>query len=216
VLPLGAQVRLVTGNSEAPDSSQNTMAARRRRAAARILGPVLSHPAGDGPLVTLHRAASRALQPVVQPVAQQLPDVAAMVADPGQPLDHGRHTLKGPVVAVEAVRAGTLAQGLVDGVQLLVVKARGVASGTGAAQRLQPTLAPSGVPSADVLAGDPEGAGDLCLGAAGGKQGPGLHADGFERLAVAQTAGVAAISGWSHPARLPAPPEPVIRRSELL
>jgi hypothetical protein len=30
------QVRRVTGNSEAPDSSQNTIAARRLRAAARI------------------------------------------------------------------------------------------------------------------------------------------------------------------------------------
>jgi hypothetical protein len=70
-------------------------------------------------------------------------------------------------------------------VQLLVVKARGVASGTGAAQRLQPPGTPQRVPSADVLAGDPEGAGDFCLGVAGGKQRPGLHADAFEGLAVA-------------------------------
>jgi hypothetical protein len=33
---------------------------------------------------------------------------------------------------------------------------------------------------------------------AGGKQRPGLPADAFERLAVAQTAGVAAVGGWSH------------------
>jgi hypothetical protein len=38
---------------------------------------------------------------------------------------------------------------------------------------------------------------------AGGKQRPGLHADIFERLAVTQATGVAAISGWSHPAMLP-------------
>src|SRR6266536_4846880 len=37
VRPRGAQVRRVTGNSEAPDSSQNTMAARRRRALRRML-----------------------------------------------------------------------------------------------------------------------------------------------------------------------------------
>src|ERR671919_1023941 len=119
VWPRGAQVRRVTGSSEAPDSSQNTMAARRRRALRRILGPVLGHPTRDGSLVTLHRAAGGTQQAVVQPVAQQLPHVAAMVADPGQPLDHGGHSVEGPVVGVEAVRPGTLAQGLVDGVQLL-------------------------------------------------------------------------------------------------
>jgi hypothetical protein len=45
--------------------------------------------------------------------------------------------------------------------------------------------------------------GDLGLGAAGGEQLAGLHADAFERLAVAQTAGVAAVGGWFHPAMLP-------------
>jgi hypothetical protein len=97
----------------AHDSSQNTITALRLRAAARILGPVLSHPAGDGLLVTLDGAASRALQPVVQAVAQ-LPDVTAMVGDAGEPFDHGGHTLKGPVVVVVAVRAGTLPERLVD------------------------------------------------------------------------------------------------------
>jgi hypothetical protein len=56
------------------------------------------------------------------------------------------------------------------------------------------------------LPGHAEGAGDLGLGVAGGKQLAGLHADTFERLAVAQTAGVAAVGGWSHPAILPGPP----------
>jgi hypothetical protein len=60
------------------------------------------------------------------------------------------------------------------------------------------------VPAADVLAGDAELAGDIGLGVTGGKQRPGLHADGFEGLAVARTAGVAAVGGWSRPARLPA------------
>src|SRR5829696_2824315 len=119
VCPRGAQVRRVTGSSEAPDSSQNTITARRRRALRRILGPVLSHPAGNRPLVTLDRAASRALEPVTQAAAQQLPDMAAVVGDPGEPLDHAGDALKGPMVGVEAVRAGTPAQRLVDQVQLL-------------------------------------------------------------------------------------------------
>jgi hypothetical protein len=116
--PRGALVRRTAGSSDTPDPSQNTMAARRRRAPARILGPVLSHPTGDRPLVTLDGAAGGPLQPVVQPVAQQLPDVAAMVGDPGQPLDHGGDAVKDPVVGVEAVRAGALPQRLVDGGQL--------------------------------------------------------------------------------------------------
>jgi hypothetical protein len=51
---------------------------------------------------------------------------------------------------------------------------------------------------------------------AGSKQRAGLHADVFERLAVAQAAGVASVGGWSHPAMLPEQPHPVIGRSELL
>jgi hypothetical protein len=53
------------------------------------------------------------------------------------------------------------------------------------------------------LAGDAELVGDLGLGVAGSEQRAGLHADLFEGLAVARTAGVAAVGGWSHPAMLP-------------
>src|SRR5215207_6543144 len=123
VWPRGAQVRRVTGSSEAPLSSQNTITARRRRALRQILRPVLGHPAGDGLLVTLHRAAGGTLQPPAQ-AAQQLPGVAGMVAGPGEPLDHGGDALKGPVVGVEAAGAGALAQRGIQVVELLVVKAR--------------------------------------------------------------------------------------------
>jgi hypothetical protein len=63
VWPRGAQLRRRTGSSETPDSSQNTTTARRRRALRQTLRPVLGHPAGDGLLVTLDRAAGGALQP---------------------------------------------------------------------------------------------------------------------------------------------------------
>src|ERR671937_1993975 len=88
VCPRGAQVRRVTGSSEAPLSSQNTITARRRRALRQILRPVLSHPAGDRLLVTLDGAAGGALQPPTH-TAQQLPGVAGMVAVTGPLLDHG-------------------------------------------------------------------------------------------------------------------------------
>src|SRR5687767_11046754 len=87
VWPTGAQVRRVTGSSDAPDSSQNTITARRRRARARMLGPVLGHPTGDGLLVTLDGAAGGALQAPAHALAQQLPGVAGMVGDPRQLLD---------------------------------------------------------------------------------------------------------------------------------
>src|SRR5215211_1774215 len=203
VCPRGAQVRRVTGSSDAPDSSQNTMTARRRRALARILGPVLGHPAGDGLLVALHRAAGRALQAVVQPVAQQLPDVPGMVGDAGQLLDHRGDAGQRPVIGGEAVHADALAEYLVNGGKLGVGQTRGGSGGAGAAQRLLPALAPAGMPAADDLPGHPQLVSDLGLGAAGGKQHGGLHADAFKRLAVTQTAGVAAVGTWSHAAMLP-------------
>jgi hypothetical protein len=57
---------------------------------------------------------------------------------------------------------------------------------------------------------------DLGLRAAGGKQRAGLETDTFKGLAVTQTAGVAAVGGWSHAAMLPDNPGHVIGRSEPL
>jgi hypothetical protein len=164
VWPTGAQVRRTTGSSETPDSSQNTTTARRRRALRQSLRPVLGHPTGDGLLVALDRATGGALQSVVQAAAQQLPDVAGMVADPGQPLDHAGDAGQGPVVGVEAVRApwrrawSMAASWASD--------RRGACPvGAGAAQRVQAATAPAGVPAADVLAGPAKVVGDLGLGA---------------------------------------------------
>src|SRR4029450_6310043 len=159
VWPRGAQVRRVTGSSEAPDSSQNTITARRRRALRQILRPVLGHPTGDGLLVAREGAAGGALQPPAH-AAQQLPGMAAMVGDAGEPLDHGGDALKGPVVGVEAMGAGALAQRLADGGTLGLRQARVRPGGTAACQLVQPARLPTDVPAADVLAGHPEGAGD--------------------------------------------------------
>jgi hypothetical protein len=132
--------------------------------------------------------------------------MAGMVAGPGGLLDHGGDARQGPVVGVEAVGAGALAQRGVQVVELLVGQARVRPGGAAACQRLQAALVPAGMPAADVLAGHTELVGDLGLGAAGGKQRPGLHADVLERLAVAQAAGVAAVGSWSHTAMLPGQP----------
>ena len=128
----------VTGSSEAPDSSQNTITARRRRALARILWAVLSDPAGDGLLVALDRAAGGALQPPA--MRRSSFQGGRMVAGPGQLFDHGGDAGQGPVVAVEAMGAGALAQGRVDDGTLGVRQARVRPGGTAASAR-QATLA---------------------------------------------------------------------------
>src|SRR5215217_6911408 len=205
VTPRGAQVRRVTGSSEAPDSSQNTICALRRRAFLPDPWPISLHPAGDRLLVALDGPAGGTLQPPAQPAAQQLPDVPGMIGDPGLLLDHARDPGQGPVVGVKPVHAGALPERLPDGIKLGLRQSRGMSGRAGAAQPVQPAGAPLGVPAADVLAGDAELVGDLGLGAAGGEQLTGLQTDSFKRLAVAQTPGVAAVGGWSHPAMLPGP-----------
>jgi hypothetical protein len=74
------------------------------------------------------------------------------------------------------------------------------------------TRAPAGVPAADVLPRDTELVADLGLRAAGGEQLAGLETDTFKGLAVAQTAGVAAVGGWSHAAMLPGQPRSCHRK----
>jgi hypothetical protein len=77
-----------------------------------------------------------------------------MVGNPRELLDHGGDAVKGPVVGVEAVGAGTLAQRLIDGGELLLGQAWGGSGGAGAAQRVLPASSPAGVPAADVLPPD--------------------------------------------------------------
>jgi hypothetical protein len=94
VRPRGAEVRRVTGNSEAPPSSQNTMAARGRLAFARILGPSPRPPSGRSPARCARWHGGRDAAAAVHAVAQRLPDVAGMAADPGEPLDHRGDTVR--------------------------------------------------------------------------------------------------------------------------
>src|SRR5829696_2072237 len=212
VIPRGAQVRRVTGSRETPDSSQKTMTALRRRAFLPDPRPVALHPPLDGSLVALDGPTGGALQPPAQPAAQQLPHMTGVVGDPGDLLDHRGDALKGPVVGVEAVRLGALSERLADRLKLSIGQARSVPGRSGTAQRLRPARAPAPMPAADVLPRDTESAGDLGLGAAGGEQLAGLETDTFEGLAVTQTTGVAAVSGWSHAAMLPGQPRSCHRK----
>src|SRR5215207_10197355 len=212
VIPRGAQVRRVTGSRETPYSSQKTMTALRRRAFLPDPRPVALHPPLDGSLVALDGPTGGALQPPAQPAAQQLPHMTGVVGDPGDLLDHRSDALKGPVVGVEAVRLGALSERLTDRLKLSIGQARSVPGRSGTAQRLRPARAPAPMPAADVLPRDTESAGDLGLGAAGGEQLAGLETDTFEGLAVTQTTGVAAVSGWSHAAMLPGQPRSCHRK----
>src|SRR6266511_422284 len=134
-----------------------------------------------------------------------------MVADPGGLLDHDSDAGQGPVVGVEAVRTGALAQRLLDAMAVSWAGDRRECGPVGPALRSasSPPWRQRACQRADVLAGNAKRADDIGLGVAGGKQRTGLHADAFERLAVAQAAGVAAVGGWSHTAMLPGQPRSV-------
>src|SRR5215207_6239817 len=73
-------------------------------------------------------------------------------------------------------------------------------------------LQPPAQPAAQQLQHMTGVAGDPGLGAAGGEQLAGLETDTFEGLAVTQTTGVAAVSGWSHAAMLPGQPRSCHRK----
>jgi hypothetical protein len=100
------------------------------------------------------------------------------------------------VIGVEPVHSGASPERLLEVGKLGVGQARGVPGRAGATQRIPPAHAPAGVPAAGVLAGDAELVSDLSLGAAGGKQCAGLQTDSFQRLAVTQTTGAAAVGCW--------------------
>src|SRR5581483_4251423 len=101
----------------------------RRRAtragAARFFyrRPALPDPLPNRPLVPFARPARRPRQRPVQP-AQEVPDVARVIADTRHPLDDRRHAGQRPEVGAEAVSVGTTAQGRVDLGELPGVQSR--------------------------------------------------------------------------------------------
>jgi hypothetical protein len=130
----------------------------------------MGHPAGNRLLVAPAGSPLGPLQGPAQPLTQDHPDMAGVMADPGQLGDDHRHPLQGPQVGIEPVRAGALQQRLLDAGQ---VDRRQLWVGAGrapAAQGLHPALLEAGVPDMGALAGHAELVDDLGLGAALGEQ----------------------------------------------
>jgi hypothetical protein len=173
VCPLGAQVRRVGGRSDTPDSSRKQIQAPRLSAPLDP-GPLLGAPAGDLGLVALAGAAGGPLQAPAEPT-QQAPHVPGMEADAGELLDHRCDPGQRPQLGVEPERLWSLAQRLLDRVQLHRRQPRAAPRPACAAQRRRATLTPAAIPDTGRLGGDPEGAGNLGLGGAVGE-----HAGGFQ------------------------------------
>src|SRR5207244_5940920 len=141
VWPLGAQVARTDGSKETPESSSNTISACW---AVRFfqLWPALVDPALDGFLVAFDCAPSRPLPAPAQLVAQDVPDVAGVIRDAGDPLDDLGHTRQGPHIGRITVGFGTFGQRLCHPGQLRLGQP-GVWSHTASrAQCRSATLAP--------------------------------------------------------------------------
>jgi len=163
-LPLGAQVRRTGGVRLIPDSSQKTIHAP---GAGRVfyLGPAGLHPAGNRFLVPLRRPAGRTLEGPVHG-AQDLPDVADVVAHAGDLLDHDRDSLQGPQIGGKSVGEGPFQQSPIEAAPLRLREAGASSRPARTGQALGPGRTPRLVPAAHAGAGDPERPDHLGLGLA--------------------------------------------------
>ena len=163
-MPLGAQVRRTGGVRLIPDSSQKTIHAPRRRAFF-YLGPAGLHPAGNRLLVPLRRPAGRTLEAPVHG-AQDLPDMADVVAHAGDALDDDRDSFERPQIGGKSVGEGPFQQSPIEAAPLRLREAGTPPRPPGAGQALGPSLSPRLVPAAHAGAGDPERPDHLGLGLA--------------------------------------------------
>src|SRR6266568_2490623 len=161
VWPLGAQVARTGGSSETPDSSSNTISAFWRRPLFPFR-PALLDPALDGCIVAFDCPPSRPLPAPAQLVAQDVPDVAGVVADPGQPLDHLGHARQGPHIGRVAVGFGTFGQRFRHLRQLSVGELRRSSPRSRRAQCCSPTLAPALAPLRYALMRNADSTRNLC------------------------------------------------------
>jgi hypothetical protein len=86
-----------------------------------------------------------------------------MMARPAEALEHDRHALAGPQVAVEPVRQRALQQRPLKLAASAGIQLGSPVGAAGGAQRIAATLLPLAVPAVGVLAGGAEPVGDLGL-----------------------------------------------------
>jgi hypothetical protein len=165
----------------------------------------------DGLLIALDGAAHRSLHTPPQPLMQHRPQLPQVVAHPGQPLHHGRDTPQRPHISGEPVRAGALAQRLLDAFQIRIRQPGLDPSRPLAGQRPVATVLPSGMPAARALLGYSQPAGDLGSRHAQGEQLGRLQAAGLPASSLRAGTGAGgrrvgtSDQGW-HPQILPANP----------
>ena len=107
-----------------------------------------------------------------------------VMAHPGDTPDDHCDAVKSPQVGVEAVGLGPLQQGLLSLLELGIGQLGGAARCATAMQAGGAVGLPAGMPAADGLAGDAQGAGDFSLVDVLGEQFGGIQAAFLERLPV--------------------------------
>ncbi len=115
--------------------------------------------------------------------------MAGMIRHAREPLDHGRDPRQGPEVRRKPVRAGALAERVIDARQLRRRQFRLPPRSSRAAQPGAPPTSPSLIPPADALPAYPQGAGNVGHDLASRKQ--------ARRPSAAQFQGVE-VSAWRH------------------
>ncbi len=115
--------------------------------------------------------------------------MAGMIGHARESLDHRRDPRQGPEVRRKPVRAGALAERVIDARQLRRRQLRLPPRSPRTAQRGAPSTSPCLIPPADALPAHPQGAGDAGHDLAGRKQ--------ARRPSAAQFQGVE-VSAWRH------------------
>src|SRR5438046_9517120 len=135
-------------------------------------------------LVPLLRGLGATLQRRVER-AQEAPDMPRVILPPGHALDHQCDARQGPETGTEAMRAGALAQCLVDAGQLFRSQSRLTPRSASGAQRLATATAPRPIPPHHALAADSEASRDCALRlATGGEQPRGLLPTNFQPVEI--------------------------------
>ena len=115
------------------------------------LGPALLHPAVDGVVVALGRAARRPLPAPAQAVSQDVPHPCRVVAHAGHALDHLSHALQGPHIVGIPVGFGAFSQVGLDLVKLFTRHLRQSTGTSSSAQPISARPSPYSAPVGDDL-----------------------------------------------------------------